>query len=65
MLRSVFVVAGSICDVTFALHHALSPVAAGWTVALSLAAAAAGALLTACSVSRIIAGLDLPAVRDR
>ncbi|MEX0585188.1 MAG: hypothetical protein WD176_01000 [Pirellulales bacterium] len=65
MLRSVLVVAGSICDVTFALHHALSPAATMWVVGASLMAAAAGCVLTAATLSRRLAGLDLPAVREQ
>jgi hypothetical protein len=65
MLRSVFVVAGCITDVTFALTHAAAPESALWISGLSLAAAGAGCLLMARTISRQLAGLELPTVRSR
>ena len=65
MLRSVFVVAGCITDVTFALSHAASAESAFWISGLSLVAAGAGSVLMARSISKRLAGLELPAVRNR
>lgn len=65
MLRSVFVVAGCITDVSLALNHAVAPEATLWISGLSLIAAGAGCVLMARTVSKQLAGLDLPAVRDR
>lgn len=64
MLRSVFVVAGCVTDVTLALHHAVAPEATMLISGLSLIAAGAGCVLMARSVSRRLAGIDLPAVRQ-
>ena len=63
MLRSLFVVAGCITDVTFALRHAGAGETAFWFGGVSLVAAGVGALLMARSISRRLAGLELPAVR--
>jgi hypothetical protein len=65
MLRSLFVVAGCITDVTFALSHAASPESMLWISGLSLVAAGAGCVLMARTISRKLAGLELPAVRNR
>ena len=65
MLRSVLIVAASVCDVSFVLHHALSPKVAAWAAASALVATAAGCVLTAAALSRTLAGLDLPAARRR
>jgi hypothetical protein len=63
MLRSVFAVAGCVMDVTLALNHAVAPEATLWISGLSLVAAGAGCVLMARSMSRKLAGLDLPTVR--
>lgn len=63
MLRSVFVVAGCITDVSLALNHAVASESALWHSGLSLIVAGAGCVLMAWTVSRQLAGLDLPAVR--
>jgi len=65
MLRSLFVVASCITDVTFALCHAASAETAFWFSGVSLVAAGVGSVLMARSISRRIAGLELPAVVDR
>jgi hypothetical protein len=65
MLRTVFVVAGCITDVTFALNHAASAESAFWFSGLSLAAAGAGCVLMARTLSKRLVGLELPAVRNR
>jgi len=65
MLRTVFVVAGCVTDVSFALSHAVSPESALWLSGLSLIAAGAGCVMMARTVSKRLAGLDLPAVRNR
>jgi hypothetical protein len=65
MLRSVFVVAGCITDVTFALSHAVSAESALWLSGLSLVAAGAGCVMMARTISRRLAGLELPSVRNR
>jgi len=64
MLRSLFVVAGCITDVTFALSHAASGETAFWFSGASLVAAGVGAVLMARSISRRLAGLELPTVRS-
>ena len=65
MLRSLFVVAGCITDVTFALSHAASAETAFWFSGASLVAAGIGSVFMARSMSRRLAGLELPAVRNR
>ena len=64
MLRSVLVVGATVCDMTLALHQAVSPVAA-WAAAASLVLAIGGCLLTAAAISRKVAGLELPAESRR
>mgnify|MGYP006969347444 CR=1 FL=1 len=65
MLRSVLVVAASVCDITLSLHHALSPEVAPWAVGASLVAATAGCLWMATALSRTMVGLELPVARTQ